>query len=346
MNEESVQQRVDPDFYDALVKSFESKGISPEAAGALTIIGIIIATLLLLWFLLYLKSRFKARKPTNIITDPVQIRRTLAAAFKARSPVEVGFYDEKKKRRATKASMFEIDEDTVTFELPHYITADASWIGKRMRFFFSAPSEKSKERMIFYSFVENLREVNKSERDFVLITTDMPDVLAVTQKRKQLRLTAVNRFTADFNLWPMGHEGKTAMLQKRTFLQKGELPPAGNQLFKLRDVSGGGIGVTARFSSPEERKHYAVKPGSEYFIYISLLEPDGESTSDFWLTGKVRHMRSIDGEIVFGLEFTYLDSDTDAKEPVFKPLDGKPVDEIADWVQVRHLALFREIGYW
>jgi c-di-GMP-binding flagellar brake protein YcgR len=116
-----------------------------------------------------------------------------------------------------------------------------------------------------------------------------------------------------------------------------------NQL-QVINISASGLLLNIRPPLPEVLKTELEK-GKRFYISLTLLDPGQTSIQTFQLLTQVRNVffDPDQGQRFVGLSFAAHLTRTEGSMQ-WKPLNGKGVEEIEDWVFKRHLQIYREKG--
>ncbi len=336
---------VDQHFLQTVIDSFSGTGFSSEGLDfILWTLGIALGLFVLSHYLNRYR-RARAKDSGDWISKPENILEIFQQALRERSRFEVSFASGNLRRRTTHCALIDVSNDVMVLEPPLNTAFSSKMEGREMRAFFGISSAKSPNEHIYYTSVSQLLEVERISPDLVHLKLKLPLRLSVSQKRDHLRLSPPLKYLGEVAMWPDNAECR---IRFESLALNGVDELTDSIKYRIINLSAGGMSLEVVYPSRTRLISETAGVGEECFLFFNLLRPESDIQEDYFFTARVRHRLELGMTVKLGLKFlqrVYPDPLEEGKLhwEIVGP-DG--VSDLADWVMLRHLELFREHGYW
>lgn len=278
------------------------------------------------------------------IHNPRQIRKILTQALDERATCDTQFQGEWSQRPHFSCAPLEVDDQTgLTLEIPSFVQARQSWIGREVTCFFKVAAARRDAKWIFFHFTSRI--VAARVRGKVgTITLALPEILERGQRRAHLRLEPPSQDIPEIHLWPETLSNQDAPEDAPPLLSLA--PDMEERHLFVINISAGGLLLEVR-APAHLIDEDTLDKGKRFYIQLLLHDPDRQRLTPYLLMAQVRNMHTdpVTGHRLVGLAFIALRNQSDQeKGPKWIQLEGKGVESIEDWVFKRHLRLYRQKG--
>ncbi|MBU1004158.1 MAG: PilZ domain-containing protein [Proteobacteria bacterium] len=347
---ERIFAGIDRSFLGSVKDTFGGLGFKPEG---LEMIGWTIAIACLAGGLAILANHYFFRRatpiPSGTIIDPSQVAELLQAACDQRHKIEFSFSRDEQISRPLYCSIETLDEGNLILNAGDYIQAHQGWIARPVVCYFRVSARGGSGTAQFYNFESEVAGINKRPDGSTLLTLPLPDRVRMQQKRIHLRMEPPLEYMLGIAIWPelFSEDGQLERRLKRWGKPALAHHAAETGQMHVANISAGGLRIDVpRQTIKETELDFHI--GQRFYILTELYDPDMKRKQRLWFIGRVqnRYEDFSTKDLEVGLKFLEIGniSDPETMEIAWTKVGGQGIDNLGNWIQRRHLELYRSKG--
>jgi len=341
---------VDRSFLGSIKDNFAALGISSEGleVAAWTVaIACLAAGLVIL--LNNCVLRRKAKVPIGVVAGQELVTGLLQSALDQRSKVEFTFSREDQITQPLHCSIESVLNGNLVLDAGDYVQPHKGWIGRPVTCYFRVSGRGGGGAAQFYALESEVAGVNKRADGSSLLTIPVPDRVRLEQKRIHLRMAPPLEYMLGVAVWPelttedgklelrLKHWGKPALMHHA----------GATSMMRVANLSAGGMRIDLPRETLKETG-YDFEVGQRYFILTELFDPDMKRKQRLWFIARVQNrFEEFDTkDLEVGLKFMDIGviDDPEAMTIAWAKVSPHGVDDLGNWIQRRHLELYRNKG--
>lgn len=347
---ERLHAGIDRFFLDSVQGTFGGWGLTPQMleiivwtlASACAAAGLVILVNQL-WF------KPKRHVPSGAVEDPAQIDGLLLLALDQRSKVEFSFSRDDQAARPLHCSIEEVGEQAMVLDAGGFATAHQGWLGRPVTCYFRVQPRTGSGAPRFYNFESEVQGVVKRADESILISIALPTLLKLQQKRVHLRMEPPLQCLLGLAVWPesLDEKGRRECVIRRWGKPILVYHERETSQVHVVNVSAGGM----RMDVPHAQLRALGRDfevGERLVVLLKLLDPEKKTRQRLWCLSRVQN-RFDDHQartLELGLRFLAQGSPSGEEEPavVWRKVGADGIDALGNWIQRRHLELYRSKG--
>ncbi|BBD07592.1 PilZ domain-containing protein [Desulfovibrio ferrophilus] len=293
--------------------------------------------------------RRKPSLPIGVIVAPEQVTDLLQAALDQRNKIEFSFSRDEQVSRPLHCSIEELSHSNLTLDAGDFVQAHQGWIARPVTCYFRVASRGGGGASQFYNFESEVAGIKKRSDGSTLITLPIPDSVRMQQKRIHLRMEPPLEYMLGMALWPEVHSKDGTLEQCLKCWGKPSLVHHAGEtdMMRVANISAGGLRIDiTRQSLKENGLDFEI--GQRFYILTKLFDPDMKRKQKLWFVGRVQNryedFKTKDLEIGFKFIETGEISDPETMQITWTKIGGGGIDKLGNWIQRRHLELYRSRG--
>lgn len=347
---EHIAAGLDQAYLDNVRDTFGGWGINPLMVDIIIWTGIAVCFTAGIGILLN-EYVFKRRPslPGGTVVDAAEIAALLHLALDQRSKIEFSFSRDDQAARALHCGFEDIRNETLILDAGGFATAHQGWLGRPVTCYFHIfPRTKSKQPR-FYTFESEVSGVVKRRDGDIQVAITMPQRLSLQQKRIHLRMEPPMDCLLGLAMWPepLADNGSPQLAIKKFGKPMFVYHEGKTRQIRVINLSAGGMRVEIS-SEAKRMSKLQFEMGERYLVLFKLRDPESNTADKLWCMTRVQN-RYEDFEtrsLELGLHFKEIGIPTDEVEPqiVWKKIGSGGIQDLGNWIQRRHLELFREKG--
>lgn len=345
-----VLAAIDRSFLGSVKDTFGGLGFSPQGLEILiwtvAIASIAAGTIILLN---HYVLRPEAKLPISTLVGLDEVVQLLQTALDQRNKVEFTFSREEQVSRPLHCAIESVQGDNLVLDAGDFVQAHQGWLGRPVLCYFRVSSRGGGGAAQFYALESDVAGVNKRSDGSTLITVPIPDRVKLQQKRIHLRLEPPMEYMLGVAVWPelLTEEGKRELRLKRWGKPVLARHAGATQMMRVANLSAGGMRIDLPRETIKETG-YDFEVGQQYYILTELYDPDMKRKQRLWFIARVqnRYEDFMTKDLEVGLRFTEIGriADPETMEIAWSKINKHGVDPLGNWIQRRHLELYRSRG--
>lgn len=346
----SVLAAVDRSFLGSVKDTFGGLGFSPEGLEILiwtVAIASIAAGVVIL--LNHYVLRPEPKIPIGTLMGRDEVTQLLQSALDQRNKIEFTFSREEQVSRPLHCAIESIHGGNLILDAGDFIQAHKGWLGRPVLCYFRVSSRSAGGASQFYALESEVAGVNKRADGSTLITLPVPDRVKMQQKRIHLRLEPPMEYMLGVAVWPelMNEDGARELRLKRWGKPALARHAGATEMMRVANLSAGGMRIDLPRETLKETG-YDFEIGQSYYILTELYDPDMKRKQRLWFVARVQNRFEdfMTKDLEVGLRFTEIGriADPEAMEIAWDKVPNHGVDALGNWIQRRHLELYRTRG--
>lgn len=347
---EHILAGIDRYFLGNVKDSFGNLGLSSEL---LTMIGWTATLACLAGGIVLLINHYAFRRvahlPSGTIIDPELVNELLQTACDQRHKVEFSFSRDEQISRPLHCSIETVGDGNVVLNAGDFIQAHQGWIARPVTCYFRVSSQGGGGTVQFYNFESEVAGITKRPDGSTLLTLPIPERVLLQQKRIHLRMEPPLEYMLGIALWPELHDqsGQRELRLKHWGKPTLVHHAAETGQMHVANISAGGLRIDVPRQTLKETE-LDFHLGQRFYILTELFDPDMKRKQRLWFIGRVqnRYEDFNTKNLEVGLKFLEIGeiADPETMEIAWSKVGGHGIDKLGNWIQRRHLELYRSKG--